>query len=65
MNRHETLAIMSILKAAYPSYYRDMSRTDAESVVKLWSEMFRDDEFLIVSAAIKSLIATKADSFPP
>ena len=65
LNRHETLAIMSILKAAYPSYFRDMSRTDAESVVKLWSEMFRDDEFLIVSAAIKSLIATKADSFPP
>ena len=37
MNRTETLAVMSILKAAYPSYYRDMKRKDAEVVVNLWA----------------------------
>lgn len=42
MNRTETLAVMSILKAAYPAYYRDMKRQDAEAVVNLWSEMLAD-----------------------
>lgn len=65
MNRNETLAIMSVLKAAYPSYYRDMKRADAESVVALWAEMFAGDDYAVVAAAVKGLIATKTDSFPP
>lgn len=65
MDRAETLAIMSVLKAAYPSYYRDMRRAEAESVVSLWQEMFSDDEYAVVAAAVKGLIATKTDSFPP
>lgn len=65
MDRTETLAIMSVLKAAYPSYYRDMRRADAESVVALWAEMFDGDDYAVVAAAVKGLIATKTDSFPP
>lgn len=65
MDRTETLAIMSVLKAAYPSYYRDMKRADAESVVALWAEMFSGDDYTVVAAAVKGLIATKTDSFPP
>lgn len=65
MDRTETLAIMSVLKAAYPSYYRDMRRTEAESVVSLWQELFSGDDYAVVAAAVKGLIATKQDSFPP
>ena len=38
MTRAETLAVMSILKAAYPAYYRDMKRKDAEAGGNMWSE---------------------------
>ena len=65
MNRTETLAVMSILKAAYPAYYRDMKRQDAEAVVNLWSEMLADYPADLVAAAVKSHIASDRKGFPP
>ena len=65
MNRTETLAVMSILKAAYPSYYRDMKRQDAEAVVNLWAEMLADYPANLVAAAVKSHIASDRKGFPP
>ena len=65
MNYDETLAIMGVLKAAYPSYYKDMSRKDAEAVVGLWQAMFADDPAQVVAAAVKAHIATDRKGFPP
>ena len=65
MTRSETLAVMSILKAAYPAYYRDMKRSDAEIAVNLWTEMFKDDPSQIVAAAVKAYIASDTKGFPP
>lgn len=65
MTREETLAIMSVLKAAYPMFYRDMKRSEAESVVSLWAEMFKDEQAEIVAAAVKGHIATDQKGFPP
>ena len=65
MTREETLAIMSVLKAAYPLYYRDMKRDDAESVVSLWTEMFKDEPAQIVAVAVKAHIASDAKGYPP
>ena len=65
MNYDETLAIMSVLKAAYPAFYRDMTRKDAEAAVALWAEMFKDDPAEVVALAVKSFIASDAKGFPP
>ena len=65
MTYDETLAIMSVLKAAYPAYYRGMNRQDAEAAVSLWAEMFKDEPAQIVGLAVKSLIATDTKGFPP
>ena len=65
MSREETLAIMSVLRAAYPTYYRDMTRHEAESVVALWEEMFRDDTAEVVALAVKAHIANDKKGFPP
>lgn len=65
MTREEVLAIMGVLKAAYPMYYRDMKRTEAESVVALWEEMFRDDPAQVVALAVKAHIANDKKGFPP
>lgn len=65
MNRTETLAVMSILKAAYPAYYRDMKRQDAEAVVNLWAEMLSDYPADLVAAAVKAHIAGDRKGFPP
>lgn len=65
MTYDETLAIMAVLKAAYPAYYRDMKRSEAEGIVSLWTEMFRDEPANLVAAAVKSYIASDAKGFPP
>ena len=65
MTREEVLAIMGVLKAAYPAYYRDMKRSEAESVVALWAEMFRDDPAQVVALAVKAHIANDRKGFPP
>lgn len=65
MNQTETLKIMAVLRGAYPAFYRDMSRKEAESVVALWAEMFADVDAAIVAAAVKALIATDDKGFPP
>ena len=65
MNHNETLAIMSVLKAAYPNFYKDMKRTEAEGIVSLWAEMFSDEPAQLVAAAVKAHIANDAKGFPP
>ena len=65
MTREETLAIMGVLKAAYPNYYRDMNRKDAEGVVNLWAMMFEDEPAKLVTMAVKAHIASDTKGFPP
>ena len=65
MTYEETLAIMSVLKAAYPNFYRDMKRSEAEGIVSLWSSMFQDEPAALVGAAVKAHIASDAKGFPP
>ena len=65
MDRAETLAIMSVLKAAYPNYYKDMKATEAERVVSLWEEMLKDQPTGLVAVAVKAHIATDKKGIPP
>ena len=65
MTRDDTLDLLSILKAAYPNFYRDMTRKDADHVVSLWTEMFKDEPAELVALAVKAHIATDKKGFPP
>lgn len=65
MTRDETLDLLSVLKAAYPNFYRDMTRKDADHVIDLWSEMFKDEPVELVAMAVKRHIATDTKGFPP
>lgn len=65
MDRAETIKILSVLRGAYPQFYRDTSRQEAERVVGLWENMFREDEYMLVAAAVKALIAGDTKGFPP
>ncbi len=65
MTRDETLKIMSVLKATYPSFYKDMTRRDAEGVVALWADMFAEDSYNTVAAAVRAFIASDIKGYPP
>lgn len=65
MTYDETLKIMAVLRAAYPSYYKGMALGEADGIVKLWAQMFETDSYQEVGAAVKAYIATDASGFPP
>ena len=65
MTRDETIDLLSILKAAYPNFYKDMTRKDADHVISLWFEMFKDEPATLVGIAVKRHIATDTKGFPP
>ena len=56
---------MSVLKAAYPSYYREMRRSEAFAVVGLWQSAFRDEPVEWVAQAVRDFIAGDSKGFPP
>lgn len=65
MDRSEVLKIMSVLRGAYPAFYRNIDRKEAEAIVGLWSDMFANDEYPLVAAAVKALIESDGKGFPP
>ncbi|KAF5053583.1 Loader and inhibitor of phage G40P [anaerobic digester metagenome] len=65
MNVAETSQIMDILAAAYPKFYSGNDAPNPEAVLSLWASMFAEDDFMIVAAAVKALIAGDAKGFPP
>lgn len=65
MDRTDVLKIMSVLRGAYPSFYRNIDRKEAEATVGLWADMFANDEYLLVAAAVKALIESDDKGYPP
>lgn len=65
MDRIETLAIMKVLQAAYPTFYKGMTKSAADDIVDLWATMFADDPAQVVAAAVKAHIASDTKGFPP
>lgn len=63
MTREETKAIMAILKAGYPNFYRNMTKEEATNAVNLWSAMFEEEPARVVTEAVKSLMKTL--KYPP
>lgn len=65
MDRHETAQVLSVLRAAYPSFYRGMGKSELEGIVDLWASMFANDDPALVGVAVKALIATDVKGYPP
>lgn len=65
MIREEIIKLMSVLRGAYPQFYRDVSKTEALDTINLWADMFANDDAALVGAAVKSLIEGDEKGFPP
>lgn len=63
MTREETIGILSILKASYPNFYKELTKKDAETTINLYAEMFSNTETSLVATAIKELI--QRQNYPP
>jgi len=58
MTRQEALAVMVMLKTAYPTFYKDLSKEDINATVNLWATMFSEESIQVVTEAIKALMCT-------
>ena len=65
MTREDTIKILSVLRGAYPAFYRDITKQEAESTIALWSAMFDEEPYELVGAAVKAFIAGDGKGFPP
>ena len=64
MDRNETIKILATLKAAYPGSFRDVTASDAEAMIELWSRMFAES-YAEVNAAVAALISTRTVGYSP
>ena len=65
MTREDTIKILSVLRGAYPAFYRDISKQEAESTIALWESMFDEEPYELVAAAVKAFISGDGKGFPP
>ena len=63
MDLKETAAVMAVLKIAYPRYYANTSKREAEEAISLWQTMLEEYPAAAVTGAVKALIAT--NQYPP
>lgn len=63
MNREEVIKVLAYLKVAYPNFYKNMKKEEAEEIINLYQEMFADCDFKIVGAVVKEWI--QIEKFPP
>lgn len=63
MNKRDVMAIMMIIKTAYPNYYKNQS--EISDAVNLWAEMLVDDESQLIAKTVKEFIKNDASGFPP
>lgn len=63
MNREQAIVILKILKTAYPRFYANITKQEAEDMIGLWVDMFKAENPDLVITAVKDLINTF--QFPP
>lgn len=65
MTLDETRMILSVLRLNYPSTFKNMSKQDSINYLNLWHEMFKNDDYNLVKAAILAIIKTDDREFAP
>src|SRR5699024_7142109 len=65
MNKKETAQIMAVLQVNYPDSFKGQSDEMLMARINLWAEMFKDDAYGAVSAAVKAHIAADTGRFMP
>ena len=63
MEKEHIIKVLGTLKTAYPRFYANMNKDEAEETIALWYEMFKNDDPRLVISAVKKLITEL--QFPP
>jgi len=65
VNREEAAKVIAILQVNYPDSFRDKSADAMRGTVALWADIFQDDPYELVMAAVKAHMAMDDNRFMP
>ena len=65
MTPKETKAVLALMKAAYPQFYKGLPLDDLRAVVNLWQKQFEDYDGQTVLSAVNTLISSREEGYPP
>lgn len=65
MTQDETKQVLSVLRAAYPNFYKTMPVDDQKNLLLVWSDLFECDDVKQVMLAVKTFIRSNPSQFPP
>lgn len=63
MTKEDTAKILTVLRLAYPNFYKGLTQPETQAVISLWHSQLGHMPYDIVSMAISKIIAT--NTFPP
>jgi hypothetical protein len=65
MNQNDVLKIVSILEVSYPQHYTKLTQEQLQNQIMLWSELWKDTDANVIANAVKTIISTDTNPFPP
>lgn len=65
MTYEETRKVLSVIKACFPQHFAKWTKEEGENFLAVWSDMFVDDDPILVMTAVKSYIRSNTSPFPP
>jgi hypothetical protein len=65
MKKNETLKVMAVINATYPTQFLKLDEDVIKTMVNIWQEMFCNDSYENVILAVKNYIAVDLKGFIP
>lgn len=65
MDIQQTAEVLAVLQVAYPHFYKGFNENDVEDAIHLWANIFAEDDFSVVKAAVISLVSSNPNQYPP
>lgn len=63
MTRDEVIKLLTLIKASYPVWAKELKQQDASTMIMLWSDLFEEYDFTIMQVSLKSHLLTS--KWPP
>lgn len=65
MTYEDTRKVLSVIKASFPQHFAKWTAEEGKNFLAVWSDMFVDDDPMLVMTAVKSYIRSNTSPFPP
>lgn len=65
MNKQEVVKLLTLIKANYPNYNKDLTAEEGGLLIDFWVDLFGEYDLQIVGAGLQAFIAKDTKGFAP